>query len=209
MRLVVIAALVALGCGKRSEKPITCADAARAGVDAMLKGATAERTKLEGVAPRLRADFTRRCVDEDWRADVIVCFAKVKSMDEVRACKGKLAPAQQAKLPGEDLELELEIEPAAPTAPSGTTPHASPPPSEETVKLQEDLRALDTKLGEATVQAAAASSPAEREAAQAIVKELQTQRELLDKQLGGSREQELQKQMEQLNQQLGSANAQP
>ena len=42
-----------------------------------------------------------------------------------------------------------------------------------------------------------------------LVKELQTQKDLLYKQLGGSREYELQKQMEQLKQQLGSANAQP
>lgn len=223
MRLVVLAALVALGCGKRSEKPITCADAARAGVDAMVQGAKEriasaqvpaeardamdERTRqLDALAPRLRAVITHRCVDDDWRADAIACFAKVKSMDDMRACRDKLAPDQQAKLQAEELDLYA----AGPAAPPGFTSHAPAlPPSEETVKLEEDMRALNTKLGEAAQQAAAASSPAEREAAQAIVKELQTQMELLDKQLSGSREQELQKQMEQLEQQLGSANAQP
>lgn len=211
MRLVVIAALVALGCGKRSEKPITCADAARSGVEAMLKAVAIERTpQLEALAPRLRSELTRRCVDEDWHADAITCFAKVKTVEDVRACKGKLPPDQQASLPGEELELELAVQPTEATAAAGSSAHASqPPPSEEAVKLQENLRAIDTKLGQATNQAAAASTPAEREAAQAIVKELQTQKELLYKQLGGSREHELEKQLEQLNQQLGSANAQP
>ncbi len=217
MRLVVIAALVALGCGKRSEKPITCADAARASVDAMLKRVTAERTKLDALAPRLRSEFTRRCVDDDWRADAITCFAKVKTADDVLACKGKLASDQQAKLPGEDVELEIAAEPAAPTAPTAPTgssdsepeaPEQAPSP-EDVVKLHDNLRALDEKLGEATMQATAAASPGEREAAQALVKELQTQRELLDKQLSGSREQELEKQLDELDKQLSPANAPP
>lgn len=209
MRLVIAVAVVALGCGKR-EKPTTCADAARASVEAIVKSAKADaRPPLEAHAPALRATLTSACVDDNWSADAIACFAKAASSQDLAACSGKLAADARTRL---DAELEAAATPVAtPVATPETTPVAAtdemgsasaPPASDERRHAEDQLRAVETKLDEARHLARQATTDADREAAQAVIKELDTQMQLLDRRLGPDREQELDRQMDELNRKI-------
>ncbi|HEY5949653.1 MAG TPA: hypothetical protein VIV40_29365 [Kofleriaceae bacterium] len=199
MRLVIAVAVLAIGCGNKAENATTkCAQAAQQGVDALVKRAhdrlaTAqlppdvrtkmeERTKkLDELVPRLRALLTNRCVDDKWPVAVIDCYAKITSMDELRACRSKLSPEQQAKVQKEELDLM-----AGAMGPPGFG-SAAPPTSPEISKLEAELRQLNTQLGDATKRVADAANEADRNAAKAALQQVQAQMAALDQQLAAAR----------------------
>jgi hypothetical protein len=163
VRLVAALALLALGCGNQAA-PTSCADAAKRGVDGLLKRAHEQHNdKLDAVAPRLRALIENRCTDDRWPAAVIDCYAVIASMEDMRACRAKLAPAHQARLEHEELDLF-----AGGSGPPGFG-SAAPATSPEVKRLEATVRSLNSKLAEETKQQAVAASDAEREAARSAV----------------------------------------
>jgi hypothetical protein len=164
VRLVACVALAAAlaGCGKRGNQATAqCAEAAQKGVDAMValtkerlakaqlppevRAKMEERTKkLEELAPRLRAVITNRCVDDKWPAEVIECTGKVTTMDDVRTCRAKLTPEQQAKVQKEEMDLY-----AGAMGPPGFGSASPPAATPDMQKLLAELRELNKQLADA------------------------------------------------------------
>lgn len=93
--LLVIAALIFAGCGKKSggsDAP-SCADAISKAVGAMPGGPGGDEVKT-----KLQAVMTTRCTEDKWSAEVIKCYAtEVKDMASMKACRSKLTQEQQDK----------------------------------------------------------------------------------------------------------------
>lgn len=207
MRLV-IAVAFALGCNRHSTTPANqCAEAARQGVGALVERAHVriaaaqlppdirakmdERTKqLDALAPRLRAVIANHCIDDKWPADVIACYAKATSLDELRACRGHLAPDEQAKLQREELELFAGAA-SVPGFTAASVPGfatVSPAPASPVVaRLEAEQRELNTKLAEAVKQLEGSTSDADRAAARATVQALQSEMQVVSAKLATAR----------------------
>ena len=100
-------------------------------------------------------------------------------MDDARACRAKLSPTQQAKVQRDELEVMEQ----------GGLPglgSAAPPPTAEVTKLQEELRALNTRLAEAAKRVGA-KTDAERDTAAASLEQVQLEMQKLNAKLDAAR----------------------
>jgi hypothetical protein len=89
--LILIAALLFAGCGKKSSSGPSCADAIDKAVAAMPGGPGGDEMK-----GKLRGIFTKHCTEDKWNADVIKCYANdAHDMQSMKACREKLTPEQQ------------------------------------------------------------------------------------------------------------------
>jgi hypothetical protein len=199
LRLVVALALAACG-SKQADATQQCAPAAAKGVDAVLARAKervassdrpadvrakmeARTQELEQRVPRLRAIITNRCVEDRWKPDVIACYSKMSSMEEMRSCRAMLPPEHRAKLQKEELDLIAQDQRlpgfGSATVPAGATP--------EIAKLEAELRELNTKLGDAAKELETAKTDATRDAIKARVAVLQRQMQIINDQLATAR----------------------
>jgi len=136
MRLVILLALVA--CGKEQTPAQQCASAAKHGVDAMIDQARgrvanaqlpddvkqrilARQQRLETASARMRTVFTDRCVADKWSKKVLDCYAKISTLEDMRACRTQLTAEQQAALQRDELALLSEGTDIA--APTGSGDH--------------------------------------------------------------------------------------
>ena len=105
MRLAISILLVA-ACSKHADNQ--CADAVNKGLDKMLamRGSAVAGPIVEAMG-KLKGVITNRCVEDKWSAEVIDCYAKSAGMADLRACRQKLPPDQQAKLQGEEMQVMM------------------------------------------------------------------------------------------------------
>ena len=92
--LMLIAALVFAGCGKKSSDGPSCADAVNKAVAAMPGGPGGDdiKGKLVGI-------YTKHCTDDKWAADARKCYANdVHDMQSMKTCRSKLTQDQQDKV---------------------------------------------------------------------------------------------------------------
>jgi hypothetical protein len=207
VRLVTAALAIALtACGNKSENATaSCAAAAQTSIDAMVKRARErvtsaqlppevrmrleERTvKLEQMAPRLEAVITNRCVDDKWPADVIACYGKASSMDELRACRGKLSPDQQAKVQREELDLFASAGGPPGFGPQGAAAAAAAAAaSPDVTRYETEVRRLNERLAEAQKKIDAATNDVDRQVAQKELLRYQQELEAVNKALESAR----------------------
>ena len=201
MKALLAIALLLAACGKNPADPrAACADAANKGVDAMVRRATdrltqspmpdnvratmLERTtKLGELAPKLKAVFTNRCVDDKWSRDVIDCYAKSSSVDEMRTCRGKLPQAAAQGLMRDEMDLMAGAMSPPSMAAIGPKGAADPAKVEEANKLAADMRAKGAELNAALEKVAAAKDDAERTAAREQVNALRLELDTIRSQL--------------------------
>src|SRR5262249_4174571 len=104
--LLAIAILVVAGCSKHADNQ--CAGAVGKGLDKMLslrwQGSAPPPAIVEAMG-KLKGVITNRCVEDKWSSEVIDCYAKSAGMADLRACRQKLPPDQQAKLQAEELQV--------------------------------------------------------------------------------------------------------
>lgn len=194
MRTPLAIAFALCACGKRAEDPkAACASAANRGVTAMVSRATerlatadvpddaravmTERTtKLRELAPKLKAVFTNRCVEDKWPRDVIDCYASASAVDEMRACRGKLPPGASTALMKDEMDLMAGT--MGPASMAGM-PKGPVDPAQVVAanKLAEEMRAVGAQLNETLKQIEAAQTDAERTAAKARLETLNAQAE--------------------------------
>jgi hypothetical protein len=159
VRLVAVLAISLCACGaKPVDRAATCAEAGRNSVDVMLKAARArledsripadaraqitERTDaLDKLAPRQKALVANRCIDDAWPAPIVGCYARAVSLDDVRACRAKLSPAQAEKLQHDELALV-----AGPPVPAGLAPTPMAPRDPRLVHLLTERNELMKQL---------------------------------------------------------------
>ena len=122
MKMIAIVVVAAMGCGNKSSGTNACADAIGKAVDQMTsvrKDVTAklpadQKAKLEERATRmdemtgkLKGAITKRCVEDQWAAAVIDCYATASSMPGMKACRDKLPPEQSAKLKADEMAVMM------------------------------------------------------------------------------------------------------
>jgi chorismate mutase len=168
VRLVVVLAVALCACrAKPVDHAAACADAGRNSVDVMLKAARArlddpripadaraqitERTEtLDRLAPRQKALVMNRCIDDAWPAPIVSCYMRAVSLDDVRACRAKLSPAQAEKLQHDELALV-----AGPPVPAGLTPTPMAPRDPRLVQLLTERNELMKQLASGSDEAGA------------------------------------------------------
>jgi hypothetical protein len=173
VRLVAALALVVLSCGGKREPTTSCADAAQRGVDGLVKRAHDQHNdKLDAVAPRLRALIANRCADDKWPAAAIACYTTIASMEQMRACRAKLSPTQQATLDRDEMDLFAGM-----SGPPGFG-SAAPATSALVQALEDEVRRLNETLAADQKQLAAAATDEQRADARAAI--LATQQKMLE-----------------------------
>jgi hypothetical protein len=106
-----------IGCGNKDKGGAAasggaCADAVGKGVDAMM-AAGAKRMEASGGAPaemkeagnKMKQAMTTRCTEDKWSADVLDCYSKAASREDLKACREKLPPEQASKLQAEMMQV--------------------------------------------------------------------------------------------------------
>lgn len=100
MKILFVAALVAAGCGKKSETTASgpsCADAVSKAVEAMPSGPGGGE-----VQAKLKTIMTTRCTEDKWAPTAVNCYATtVTDMASMKKCREMLTQDQQAKLMAE------------------------------------------------------------------------------------------------------------
>src|SRR5258707_14752544 len=114
---LLILVLALIGCGAKKDSGAgACSDAIAKGVDAMMAagakrmeamGAAAAdmKAKMDEAAVKLKGVITNRCTEDKWSSEVIDCYGKATSRDELKTCRAKLPPEQSAKLQAEEMEV--------------------------------------------------------------------------------------------------------
>lgn len=162
MRLVVAVALslsFVAACRKPAADPAkACRDAGAHGVDVMVQAArtrlddpripadarsqiTESIETLERLAPRQKAVLTNRCIDDKWAANVVACFTRAVSLDDVRACRTQLSSAQASALQRDELALASE-----PLVPAGLASTPLAPRDPRLVQLLTERNELMKQL---------------------------------------------------------------
>jgi len=200
--IAIAACALACACGnKQADRlPQQCADAVGVGIGTMVQRAQlriatsqlpddvrakmSERSQqLDALAPRLRAVLTNRCVEDRWKHDVIDCYAKITTMEDMRHCRGQLPPEHQAKLQREELDLM-----AGNTGPPGFGSSAVPAgATPEIAKLEAELRATNDRLNAAVKALADAQSDEQRRAANETMLAVQRDMEAINQRLTAAR----------------------
>lgn len=180
--------LATSACKQRKDPGSACEAAARNGVDAMIKQSRARvddaqlpddikkqivdrQKRVEDAGSRMRAVFASHCVDDKWAPEVVTCFVSGKTLDEVRACRAKLTPAQHAALQTAELELLAggEVTQALPpTVAPGTDPR---------------LVMIERAIADAQDGVAKAQTDEERHQAKMQLASLQAERKILEMQI--------------------------
>jgi hypothetical protein len=207
MRPWFVLALALVACGRKADDPRrACADAANKGVDAMIRRANdrlttaklpddvratmMERTsKLGELAPRLKAVFANRCVDDKWPREVIDCYGKASSVDEMRSCRGKLPGDSATRLMKDEMDLMAGAMAPPSMAAVGPKGPVDPAQIEAANKLAEELRAVGARVNETLGKIQAAKSDAERSAAQAELEVLKKQSDEIRERLAAAQAQ--------------------
>lgn len=117
-RALVIAALMATGCGGRSVPApprSSCADAAASIVRGLRASGHEDAATIEG---RLAAT----CRKDHWRGAVVRCFALARDPAELRVCSRRLEPVQRTEARALQHELDGEPTKVGGGRASGTTP---------------------------------------------------------------------------------------
>jgi hypothetical protein len=116
--ILLLAALALVGCGsKKSGSASACASAINKGVDTMM-AAGAQRmaamggsmpaemkAKMDGAAVKLKQVITNRCTEDKWSAEIVDCYGKATTRDDLKACRAKLPAEQSAKLQAEEMQV--------------------------------------------------------------------------------------------------------
>jgi hypothetical protein len=172
-RVAAALAVALIACGKSGEQapaPGTCAAAATSGVDAMVKRAHDRLAKAQ------------------LPAEVIDCYGKVSSMEELRGCRSKLTPEQQTKVQRDEQDLF-----AGAMGPPGFGPQgaahaaAAAATSPEITRLETEVRGLNARLAALQNKANTAATDADRKVAQQEVLRLQQELEAANKALESAR----------------------
>jgi hypothetical protein len=205
-RAAIAVLLVAGACGKTQETPssaASCATAAKSAVETMVKRAKdriasspmpedirakmEERTnKLDELRPRFVALITNRCTDDKWPADVVNCYGKAAGVEDMRACRGKLAQELQNKLMREEMDLmagAMGPPGFGPSAGAGMEPGGPKRLSPERTQVERHLSVVERQIAEATAKVDAAKTDAERAAARTELTKLEASAATLRAQL--------------------------
>ena len=96
-KILFVAALAVVGCGKKSESTASgpsCADAVGKAVSAMPAGPTGGE-----VQAKLQSIMTTRCTEDKWPEAARTCYATtVKDMASMKKCREMLTQEQQDKV---------------------------------------------------------------------------------------------------------------
>lgn len=110
------------GEGSAAAAPASkCAAVAAKAVSGLPAGADAG-----GIQAKLQAILTARCTEDTWPTAVLECYAGVKDMSGMRACRELLPAEQQQKLMGEIRSAMMGVA-GAMGNPHGGGPGAMPP----------------------------------------------------------------------------------
>lgn len=95
MKILFVAALAVVGCGKKSSSSgPSCADAIGKAVSAMPAGPTGGE-----VQAKLQSIMTTRCTEDKWPEAARTCYATtVKDMASMKKCREMLSQEQQDKV---------------------------------------------------------------------------------------------------------------
>ena len=116
MKTLLLVALVVTGCGNKSGGASACADAITKGVDTMMAAGAKRmeamgqqgaemKAKMDEAAVKLKGVITNRCTEDKWSSEVIDCYAKATTREDLKGCRAKLPAEQSAKLQSEELEV--------------------------------------------------------------------------------------------------------
>lgn len=187
--------VAASACRQRKDPGGACDAAARNGVDAMIKQSRARiedaqlpddikkqivdrQKRVEDAGARMRAVFASRCVDDKWAPDVVSCFVTGTTLDEMRACRTKLTPAQHAALQTAELELLAGGEVTPPVAASTELPVRSGVGSADP-----RLAMIERAIADAQEAVAKATDDSERQQAREQLLALEAERKVLEIQI--------------------------
>jgi DNA repair exonuclease SbcCD ATPase subunit len=184
-------------CGSKSQDPATtCAEAAKRGVDAMIKQARGRlagaqlpedvrvrvqerQNRLEAAGSKMRAVFTNRCIDDRWAPAVLSCYMKVASLEDMRACRKQLTAEQQARLQKDELELL-----AGNTGPQGFD--QSQPGGAFRVPKDPRIEFVDRAINDARKLVADARTPEDEKAAREQLAALEGEKKQLEDQIAST-----------------------
>jgi hypothetical protein len=116
--LFLTACVLAVGCKKdgASGSASACSDAIAKGVDTMMAagakrmeasgGMPAEmKAKMDDAAVKLKQVITNRCTEDKWSAEIVDCYAKATTREDIKSCRAKLPADQSAKLQAEEMQV--------------------------------------------------------------------------------------------------------
>jgi len=109
---------LAVGCKKdgAAGSANACSDAIAKGVDTMMAagakrmaasgGMPADmKAKMDDAAVKLKQVITNRCTEDKWSAEIVDCYAKATTREDIRSCRAKLPAEQSAKLQAEEMQV--------------------------------------------------------------------------------------------------------
>lgn len=122
MCTLAIGALLALsalsGCSKKGGGADACGDSVAKGVDTMMAAgqkrmessgsmAPEMKAKMDEAATKLKAAITARCTEDKWPAEVIDCYGKATSREDLKACRAKLPSDASQKLQADEMKVMM------------------------------------------------------------------------------------------------------
>ena len=182
-------AAVGAGCSKKGASSGSCAGAVSKGVDTMMAagqkrmesmpgGMPADiKAKMDEASAKLKTVIANRCTEDKWSAEIIDCYNKAATREDLKACRAKLPPEQASKLQSEEMQVMSQMMGGGPGRGmhGAGGPHmvGSPPPANPAAAEQHDE--INRKNADAIKADADAQSVADRQAAQAALRDLRKQ----------------------------------
>ena len=117
MKVILFLSMLALGCGsKKAGSASACSDAVTKGVDTMMAAGAKRmeamggmppemKQKMDDAAVKLKQVITNRCTEDKWSTEIIDCYQKATTREDLKACRAKLPPEQSAKLQAEEMQV--------------------------------------------------------------------------------------------------------
>lgn len=113
-------AAVGAGCSKKGGAG-DCAGAVSKGVDTMMAagqkrmesmpgGMPADiKAKMDEASGKLKTVIANRCTEDKWSAEIIDCYNKAATREDLKACRAKLPPEQASKLQSEEMQVMSQM----------------------------------------------------------------------------------------------------
>ncbi len=201
MKYVALIALALVACSKKQDAgpaAPSCDAAAKTAVEAMVQRAKdrlasarlpadirtkmEERTKkLDEIRPRFVALIANRCTDDKWSPEVVACYSKASSVEQMRDCRGKLPEPLQQKLMSEEMNLM-----AGAMGPPGLGPAVGSgfaPAMPDRAQIEAHLAFVDKQIADTEAKLAAATSDADRTVARERLEKLRRNADRMRSQL--------------------------